>query len=98
MAKYPHNEDTLIVLKDIENRLVQLKEAGEAYKSQLDPKKYEGEQQGLDAGLMIVRQAIKHGHVFRGSSFVPDGLLPYVKTPSPTETLTATNKGVKEDE
>lgn len=91
--KYPHNEDTLIVLKDIENRFIQLKEASEAYKSISDPKKYEAEQQAFESALVVVRQAIKHGHVFRGSSFVPDGLLPYVKTPSPTKTLIANQSG-----
>lgn len=88
MAKYKHSRDTQIVLNDIKNRLVQLKEAGEAYKKLQSEEVFETEQRALSSALMVVQQAIDHGHVFRGSDFVPDGLLPYVKTPSPTETLT----------
>ena len=88
MAKYKHNEDTKIVLNDIKNRLVQLKEASQAYKSLQSDEVHTTEQRAFDSAIMVVQQAIDNGHVFRGSDFVPDGLLPYVKTPSPTETLT----------
>ena len=90
--KYPHNKDTLIVLKDIENRIQQLIEASEAYKEMLSEEEFDIEQRSLQSALMVVKQAIKHGHVFRGSSAVPDGLLPYVKTPSPSETLLMEDK------
>lgn len=86
MAKYPHHPDTLIVLKDLENRLQQLIEAGDLAEEQ-HPELVKYQRTAFQSCLVLVRQCISTGHVFRGSSYVPDGLLPYVKTPSPQETL-----------
>lgn len=83
MAQYKHHPDTLIVLRDIENRLEQLIEASQTSSAPF----VETETQALQSAKMLVVQARKTGHVFRGSSAVPDGLLPYVKTPSVTEQL-----------
>lgn len=86
MAKYPHHPDTLIVLRDLENRLVQLIESNELARER-HPEMIEQQNRAFNSALMLVRQCIDTGHVFRGSSAVPDGLLPYVKTPSPQLTL-----------
>lgn len=86
MAKYKHLPDTFIVLRDIENRLVQLMEANTAF-AKVEPELVEHQNQGLRSALIVVQQAIKTGHVFRGSSAVPDGLLEVVKTPSVAEKL-----------
>lgn len=88
MAKYPHHPDTLIVLKDIENRLEQLIEASQTSSAPF----VETEVQALQSAKMLIVQARNTGHVFRGSSAVPDGLLPYVKTPSVTEQLGVDNE------
>lgn len=79
--KYKHNPDTLIVLKDLENRVTQLIEANEHYET--DNQVVRHQKRAFEAVLTLLDQCIKTGHVFRGSSAVPDGLLPYVKTPSP---------------
>lgn len=78
--KYKHNPDTIIVLDDLSNRVQQLIEASELTKG-----KYEGAEaqiQAFQAVLTLIEQVRRYGHVFRGSVAVPDGLLPYIKTPS----------------
>lgn len=85
MAKYQHTEDTKVVLDDLENRVQQLIEA-----SELTIGKFNGAEaqiQAFQAVLTLIEQCRRYGHVFRGSSAVPDGLEPYVKTPSPTKQL-----------
>jgi hypothetical protein len=86
MAKYKHTKETLIVLRDLENRIQQLIEANEQYRTK-SPELVTHQEFALNSCLLLVRQCIKTGHVFRGSSAVPDGLLQYVKTPSVTEQL-----------
>ena len=77
--KYKHAEDTYIVLDDLANRVQQLIEASEANEP-FEGGKYE--RQAFNSVLALISQVRNTGHVFRGSSAVPDGLLPYVKTPS----------------
>lgn len=84
--KFKHNPETLIVLKDLENRVIQLMEANEHYET--DNQVVRHQRRAFESVLTIIDQCIKTGHVFRGSSAVPDGLLPYVKTPSPDIQLT----------
>ncbi len=86
MAKYAHHPDTLVVLRDIENRLQQLIEANEAY-AHLEPELVKHQNTALNSAKLVVQQAIDTGHTFRGSWAVPDAILDYAKTPSPTETL-----------
>jgi hypothetical protein len=83
MAKYKHHADTLIVLKDLDNRLTQLIEASLTSNADF----VETEVRALQSARSLVEQCTNHGHVFRGSSYVPDGLEPYFKTPSPNERL-----------
>ena len=93
MAKYKHLEETKIVLEDIKNRLIQLQEANEAYREK-EPELVRHQNTALQSAQTVVQQAIDNGHVFRGSDAVPDGLLEYVKTPSPEMVL----KKEKKDE
>jgi hypothetical protein len=86
MAKYPHHPDTLIVLRDIENRLTQLMEANEMARP-THPDLVEWQNRALASAKQLVQQAIDTGHVFRGSWAVPDGMLPYFQTPPPEQTL-----------
>lgn len=78
MAKFKHNEQTMVVLQDLDNRLTQLIEAAQTSNKEF----VDTEVRALQSARTLVDQCIKTGHVFRGSDFVPDGLLPYVKTPS----------------
>jgi len=78
--KYKHIEETQIVLDDLANRVQQLIEA-----SELTVGKYEGAEaqiQAFQSVLTLIKQCKDYGHVFRGSDYIPDGLLPYIKTPS----------------
>ncbi len=77
MAKYKHNQETLHVLADLDNRLTQLIEAAQTSGAEF----VDTEVRALMSARTLVDQCKKTGHVFRGS-VVPDGLLPYVKTPS----------------
>lgn len=83
MAKYKHHPDTLIVLKDLDNRLTQLIEASGKYNKPF----VETEKQAFQSARTLVKQCIDTGHTFRGSSYVPDGLNGYFETPSVTERL-----------
>lgn len=79
--KYKHTEDTNIVVEDLINRVQQLVEASElSGENGFVGAQYEA--QAFKAVLTILNQVKTTGHVFRGSDYVPDGLLPYVKTPS----------------
>lgn len=86
MAKYKHTDETKIVLDDLENRVQQLIEASELTRLPA-PEIAEPQIMAFQAVLTLISQCRTYGHVFRGSSAVPDGLEPYVKTPSPTEQL-----------
>lgn len=86
MSKYKHNHETLVVLEDLENRITQLIEANDRFKDS-NPDMVAHQRTALESCRTLVKQCIDNGHVFRGSDFVPDGLLQYVKTPSPQETL-----------
>ena len=86
MAKYKHHPDTLVVLRDLENRITQLIEAGESARAN-HPELAEHQRRAFESCRTLVQQCIDYGHVFRGSSFVPDGLEPYYETPSPLERL-----------
>lgn len=85
MAKYPHTKDTLIVLNDIANRVQQLIEASELTLGGEHDQLAQNQIMAFQAVQTIIQQCKNNGHVFRGSSAVPDGLEPYVKTPSPME-------------
>lgn len=79
--KYKHTEETAIVLEDLINRVQQLAEASQlSGEHGFEGAKYE--KQAFQAVLTLLDQVKTVGHVFRGSDYVPDGLLPYVKTPS----------------
>lgn len=88
MSKYKHAPETLVALNDIKNRLQQLIEANERYEANA-PFLVKQQNIALQSALTVVQQVIDTGHTFRGSSAVPDGLLPYIKTPSVTERLGA---------
>lgn len=77
--KYKHTAETTLVLDDLENRLLQLIEASEKNEG-FEGAKYE--QQAFRACLTLVDQIRRTGHVFRGSDYVPDGLLQYTTIPS----------------
>lgn len=93
--KYKHHPDTKIVLEDIKNRLQQLIEANEQYEHRW-PELVKHQNTAFQSAKTIVQQAIDTGHVFRGSSAVPDGLLEYVTTPSVPERLGVDPKQSKE--
>jgi hypothetical protein len=78
--KYKHTDEVKIVLDDLSNRVQQLIEASERSQDEFKGAKYE--QQAFKSVLTILDQVRTTGHVYRGSSAVPDGLLPYVKTHS----------------
>ncbi len=86
MAKYKHTPETLVVLNDLENRVTQLIEANDNYGGD-NEKLVKYQRRAFESVLTLIDQCKKYGHVFRGSSAVPDGLLDYVKTPSPEEQL-----------
>lgn len=89
MAKYKHHPDTIVVLNDLDNRLTQLIEACEANDNN------SREIRALTSARTLVKQCKDTGHVFRGSSFVPDGLDGYYKTPSVIERLGVNNANSK---
>jgi len=76
--KYRHTEDTLHVLKDLDNRLTQLIEAAQTSSAEF----VDTEVRALMSARTLVQQCKDTGHVFRGSSYVPDGLIGYFKTES----------------
>lgn len=86
MAKYKHSEDTLVVLKDLENRITQLIEANDKFKDS-NPELVANQRLAFESCRTLVQQCLDNGHVFRGSDYVPDGLLQYVDTSSPQERL-----------
>ena len=79
MAKYKHTEETKVVLDDLENRVQQLIEASELIVNK-HPEIAKPQIQAFQAVLTLLSQVRTTGHVFRGSSAVPDGLEPYTKT------------------
>lgn len=89
--KYKHTDESKIILDDLENRVQQLIEASELTVGSYEHA--EAQIQAFQAVLTLISQCRTYGHVFRGSSAVPDGLEPYVKTPSPAKQLSI-DKGV----
>ena len=79
MAKYPHTGEVKTVLDDLENRVIQLIEANERYKSQNPNLVYE-QNTALSSVLVLIRQVRNTGHVKRGTPVIPDDLEPVVKT------------------
>ena len=84
MSKYKHTKEDRIVLEDLKNRLTQLIESLDNCR---DKAVKDNQTLALQSARMLVQQCIDTGHTFRGSDFVPDGLEPYVKTPSVEERL-----------
>ena len=82
MAKFKHNEQTLLVLNDLINRVQQLVEASEVNRHRLGDERTDQEIQSFNAVLTLIEQVKKTGHVFRGNEFFPDALLPYTTIPS----------------
>lgn len=76
MSKFKHNEQTLHILKDLDNRLTQLIEAVETTNND------SREIRAFQSARTLVDQCRNTGHVFRGNEFFPDGLIGYFKTPS----------------
>lgn len=87
MAKFKHNEETLHVLNDLDNRLTQLIEASEANDND------QREIRAFQSARTLIEQCKTTGHVFRGNEYFPDGLIGYYKTPSYINPL----KVIKED-
>lgn len=86
MAKYKHQPETLTVLNDLENRILQLIEVGERARVK-NPELVEHQYQALYSCLTLVRQCKDNGHVFRGNDYFPDSVEPLAKTPSPSTVL-----------
>lgn len=86
MAKYAHHKDTLIVLKDLENRMTQLIEANEKFRES-HPELVNFQRMAIESCRTLVHQCKDNGRTFRGSDYVPDGLEQYFSTPSVTERL-----------
>lgn len=81
MVKYKHNEETRIVLDDLENRIQQFIEANELYRGNgSDVAMIEAQNTAFGSVLVLIAQVRNTGHVRRGTPVVPDDLEPIVKT------------------
>lgn len=80
MAKYPHSEDTKIVLDDLANRVQQLIEINDLYSHGENEDKVKYQRRAFEATLTLIKQVKDNGHVMRGNDYFPDSIEPLVTT------------------
>lgn len=78
--KYTHTAETLQVLDDLQNRVQQLIEVNSLYSTGENITKVKHQNRAFESVLTLLKQVRETGHVYRGSSAVPDSIEPLVKT------------------